>query len=484
MYRLFFFFLVGFLSLTTGNAQLAVEAELRAIATDAGLRNAGLSVAVIDVSSNQLVASFNPKQSLRPASSIKLLTTASALIVLGPDHRFETRLEYSGYIDEKGTLHGNIFIVGGGDPTLGSPFLDATPDLAELMGTWVKALKAKGIRAVEGCVIGDASAWQGTPAPSDWSEKDGGNYYAAGSWALNIHENMYFLPFEQAGKMGATPGIGPLEPEVPGMSFRNEVRSAASGSGDNAYIYGRPHQFVRAIRGTIPVGSGTFTIKGSVPDGPLWTAQLLQQELEAAGVEMAHIASTSDEEPPGSTRQAILVHQSPPLETIIERANKESVNLYCEALLRSVGEKRLGVATREAGIRVVREVWEDRGIDFSGANMSDGSGLSLENAISGYMLAQVARKMYVDQKYKSAFFNSLAVAGQDGTLAYLLKGTEAEGRIWAKSGSMKGVRSYTGFARGDSGKLYAFSMIANDFACSSSAMRKKFERLMLSLVKS
>lgn len=462
-------------------AQNLLQTAIHAWVADKDLTQAGVSIAVIDAGNRQLVASWDPNGLLAPASSIKVLTTATALIVLGEDFRFATELQYDGHIDSKGVLRGNLYIKGYGDPVLGSDQMPEAGGLDALMQAFLKAVQQAGIRRIEGSVVGDASWFEGSPAPENWPEEDAGNYYGAGAWALNIHENFYYLPFKQNPRQGGKPTLQDPYPPVPGLAFANEVTSGGKGSGDNAYIYGGPYDYSCPVKGTIPLGSGTFTIKGAVPDPPLLAAQLLSNTLLVAGVEVAGKPSTLKKTGEGA-RTVIHTHQSPPLSAIVERANLESVNLYCEALLLAMGKKKQGQGTRSAGIRVIRDTWRDRGLALDAMALADGSGLSAENRVSSYQLAQVIRKIHADPQLWPVFAPSLPIAGKSGTLSDLLKGTEAEGRIRAKSGSMKSVRSYTGIVQTNSGRSLAFCMIANNFSCSGYAMRKKMEQLMLRMV--
>lgn len=482
MHRYFLFVVFFSCCATMVAAQNLLQTAIHAWVADQELKQAGISISIIDTDTKKLVASWDPNGMLAPASSLKVLTTASALIALGADYRFPTELQYDGYIDGKGVLHGNLYIKGYGDPVLGSDQMPEADDLGAVMAAFQEAVQKAGIRRIEGSVVGDASYFEGRPAPESWKEEDAGNYYGAGAWALNIHENLYYLPFSQNPKLGGKPKLGAPYPPVAGLSFVNEVTSAAKGSGDNAYIHGGPYDFSCSITGTIPLGAGTFTIKGAVPNPPLMAAQLLSNTLIVGGVEVTG-EPVSQEKADGKERTVIYTHFSPALAKIVERANQESVNLYCEALLMAIGKKKLGQGDRSSGIRVVREIWKDRGVPLDAIQLADGSGLSAGNRVSSYQLAQVIRKIHADPNLWPAFSPSLPVAGKSGTLSDLLKGTEAEGRIRAKSGSMKSVRSYTGIVQTKSGRSLAFSMIANNYSCSSYAMRKKMEQLMLRMVR-
>ena len=470
------------LSSFLGQAQNPIQVATRQFANNPNLKGAKISIAVLDLVNNDLIAEYEAKTTLIPASSLKVITTASALAALGKDYRYKTQLAYTGTIQPGGILNGDLVIVGFGDPSLGSPEWDQVPDMEQLMKAWVEVIKSAGIRQINGHVITDASYFSGDePIPSSWEDSDVGNYYGAGVWALNIHENLFYLPFQQK-RQGQTPGIAPLKPKVEGLKFSNQIRSAGPRSGDNAYIYGGPYDYQREIKGSIPSGSGIFTIKGSLPDAPLLAAQAMHACLLEEGV---GVVKTPKVVWNAITSTTLLnQHQSPSLAEIVDRTNKESVNLYCEAMLKTVGKVKQNQGTRAFGIKAIREIWTARGLDMGAFKMIDGSGLSKENKVSAYTLAAVLRKSLKDPLFGEDMHNSLPVAGISGTLEKRMKGTYAENRLSAKTGSLGGVRSYTGYVKNRSGQQLVFSIIVNDYKCSGSVLRQQMEKWLVALASS
>ncbi|MEM8909128.1 MAG: D-alanyl-D-alanine carboxypeptidase/D-alanyl-D-alanine-endopeptidase, partial [Bacteroidota bacterium] len=430
-------------------------------------------------------ASHHPDQSLIPASSLKVVTTAMALKFLGSDYTFKTTLEYDGQIDEAGVLQGNLYIRGGGDPTLGSHHFAKAISFEAVLEQLKDAVVAAGIRQVNGQIIGDASFFDTAVSGRSWLWEDLGNYYGAGAWGLNLHENLFFLDFRQKKTLGATPDIENIRPEIPSLLLVNEVQLAEKGSGDNAYIFGAPYAYTRFVRGTIPVGQQRFTIKGSIPDPPYFAAhhfmhQLMLADVSVAGVASSQLQQTIEGYPPKS-RTTLLVIDSPPLKDIVEEANLKSVNLYCESMLRTIGKVRGEEGTAVRGLAIIKDYLTKNRVATNGFFMEDGSGLSVRNAVSSYHLASIMRLIAQDPTIYEDFFNSLPLAGRTGSLKYLFKGSLAEKKLRAKSGGMSRVRSYTGYAPKRSGGWLAFSIIANEFSGSSGVMRQKMEQLMIAL---
>ena len=463
-------------------AQSQIKEAITALTKDKAMKHASVSISVLDVETGELVAGYESKKSLVPASSMKVVTTGAALALLGDDYKFKTLLQYDGTIDAAGTLKGNLYIMGQGDPTLGSSECAAADPLNVVLQKFYEAIQKAGIKKVAGRIVGDAS-WLGTQGGGrTWAYEDLGNYYGAGALGLNIHENMYFLTLRQNPKLGGQPKVKNVVPQIPNLLLMNELTSGEKGSGDNAYIFGAPNNYACYIRGTIPLGSKDFTIKGSIPDPAFTAAHLLMKHLEKMGIETSKYATTQmelDLEGSAKTkRTTFYTHQSPDLKTIVERTNMKSVNLHCEAMLRVLGKEKKGAGTPEAGLKVVNDFWKKKGLSLDGFYLEDGSGLSPYNAVAAYHLATVMRLIKKDKQLFSSFYDSLPVAGKSGSLRNRLKGTSAQGNLRAKSGGLNRVRSYTGLAKNKKGEWLSFSMIVNNYSGSSGPVLKRMERVM------
>ncbi len=484
MMRFVLLFLAYFL-LNVVTAQTSLQNAIDKLAADPDLKHAGLGICVIDIESGKVIAQFEKDRSLIPASSLKVVTTATALSKLGVDFKFKTELQYDGKLESDGTLKGNLFIKGYGDPTLGSDRFKKAMPLDELLAEFVKAIKKAGIKRINGKIVGDASFYTSSVNGRSWIWEDLGNYYASGAWGLNILENRYYLNIQQNPKLGGMTTIESTKPSIPNLLLINEVRSAEANSGDNAYIFGSPYSYTRFVRGTIPVGKGIFTIKGSIPDPPFFTAHLLTEALENNGVLTSKMATSQfeleREEKVKIARKTIHTHYSPSLKEIVTETNLESVNLYCESMLRYLATTNGNNTEVEAGLEIIYKFWKEKGLDTEGFFMEDGSGLSPLNNVSAFHLAKILQLITKDKKLINSFYESLPVAGRSGTLENMLRGTIAENNLRAKSGGMNRVRSYTGYARTKSGKLLSFSMIANHFSCESKVMRQKMEKIMVEL---
>jgi len=388
-----------------------------------------LSIYAVDTTTNRVLVEENSEKAFVPASCMKVVTTAAALSLLGPEMQFETKLQHDGEIDQDGILHGNIYIYGGGDPCLGSDRIAPSLSWKEQLNLWTLAIKNLGIQKIEGRVIGDNSQWEKFGTIPSWEWEDVGNYYGAGAYALSFHENFYTLTFQPGVKVGEDANIIRIDPNIPKMTINNEVKTGPIGSCDLASIYGSEFSYERLVKGTIPAGVNEFTIKGSIPNPHLTVAQLLADTLTEQTV---FIEEKNLQEKP---RLTFHTTYSPTLKEIIHWSGQKSINLYAEHLL-----KALGKGSTNNGIEVVKAWLTSCGIDLTGFKMKDGSGLSRQNAISTKQLVSVVITM-THSPHFSIFYNSLPLQRSG---------------YRAKSGTMTSIKGYVGFKEN-----IAFAMLVN-----------------------
>jgi len=464
-------------------SQNKINSVLESFKQDSELKYATFSFCAIDINSNKIYAEHNSNAALVPASSMKVITTGSALAILGANFQFKTYLEYSGSISN-GTLNGNIYIRGTGDPSLASPIMEGVLSREELMNAFVSAIKKAGIQKINGAIIGDGSYLDDKVMIDTWQWGDIGNHYGSGSFGLNYHDNLYYINFKRQNDYGKATPISHTVPTMPTLQFDNHVTAAGSRTGDNAYVYAAPFSNTITIRGTIPKGRGLFSVKGAMPDPALYCAQDLHQFLVNNNITISAAATTQRVKKKKTTRKTLYTYSSPSLDAICKHTNEDSRNMYCEALIKAIGIKQKKQGSTSAGIAAVQDFWRSRGLDMQGFFMKDGCGLSARNGISSKTFAQLMRKMYIDKNSFGDFYNQLAIAGKTGTLKNMCRNSYAENNIRAKSGSMNRIRSYTGFVTLRSGQKLSFSILVNNYSCSGYAMKKKLETLMIALAES
>ncbi|MDR1680116.1 MAG: D-alanyl-D-alanine carboxypeptidase/D-alanyl-D-alanine-endopeptidase [Prevotellaceae bacterium] len=452
------------------NAQPAVNSLINA----PGLKRANISLLVKDIETGEEIAQYRADKNTVPASTTKLVTTATALEILGKEFRFETRLQYNGEIIDS-TLYGNLYIKGSGDPTLGSAFTGNSLFLPQ----WVQAVKNLGIKCIEGAVIGDASLFDSEGVSPKWSWEDLGNYYASGAYGISIFDNTCRVSF-QSGPEGSRPKILRTQPEIPNLQFDNNLKAGKTQS-DNAYFYGAPLENYRSIRGRIPANRTEFISKSDIPNPVLYAAQIFTRALTDSAIIVEKEAQALFKPDSFSPRITFYVQQSPPLESIIAEINHQSNNHYAEHLFRYLGLQAATQANRENAVMVEKNYWQKNDLNISGLIVHDGCGLSPSNAISARFLTDLLCYEYRSAN-REVFIKSLPVAGESGTIKNLLKNTKLQGKVQAKSGSISGVQCYAGYIFWNE-KTYAFAVLINNFSGTRKNTVKLIEQYLLSVVK-
>lgn len=472
--RIFVFFLILSLHAFSQNP----EQILKQLVSQSYLKHAGISLEVLDLSNNQSILNYQANLAIPPASTIKLWSTATAYEVLGADYRPQTRLYTDGTI-EAGVLTGNLFIRGGGDPTIGSMYFGEHHPTA--LQPLVDLLKKAGIHTIKGQIIADAHEFGYLSVPDYWAYADLGNYYGAGTSGLVIYDNMVDYYFKTSAN-GQPAILSHTFPIVDSLQLLNMIVSAPI-HGDNSYIYGAPYQWQRMAVGKLPVNQSSFKVKGSLPDPEQQFAKELflycsQQGLSAQGGWdfMRRRWMLGNDKVNYSQLKEIGIHRGMTVHDIATLTNHKSINLFAEQLLCLTGYQQNGDGSTENSAKKMERFWNNQ-MDIKGAFFHDGSGLSRANAVSAAHFCRLLSYMQKSNQ-KDAFLQSLPIAGQSGTIASLCKNQAGSGRIYAKSGTMNKIKSYAGYLDAKSGKRYAFAVIFNNYDCSNSTLIDQIERLL------
>lgn len=431
-----------------------------------------------DVDSGKAICKVNIDHGLSPASVMKIVTTGAALSLLGPDFHFTTVLQYDGKLDSvKKVLFGNIYIHGGGDPSLGSETFGSSVD--DVMKNWASAIKKLGIDSIAGSVIGDAQSFESDPVPNNWTWEDIQNNYGTGPGGLNIHENVFDMNVSVKNKETSIK----VSPLIPGMKLYNEVVFNPKVLKSYVYVEGAPFQFERTAMGEV---LDDFKEQGSIPDPALFCAQSLRSALIENGIGIRDSATTmrlmhlnhikTDKK---SVRKAITTTSSPPLADLVYHTNQVSQNFYAESILKAIAWKLNGFGSNSTAIDLIYSFWKEHNIDLRGICMVDGCGLGRMNSITTHQLVEMLRVYAKDSAVFPTFYRSLPVAGESGTIKKLADGTEADGNLHAKSGTMARIKSYAGYVKTESGKMLCFAMIGNNTLWNENELRDKFAKLFV-----
>lgn len=443
-------------------------------------RDANVGVLVVDAETGEIIDSYRERHLLPTASTMKVITTATALELLGGDYRWSTFLETDGTI-ENGILHGDLYIRGTGDPTLGSQKIGDKAFLRK----WVKAIKEQGITQIDGAVIADMSAFDnGDALNGGWLWEDAGNYYGMGVFSLNYLDNTMNIVLRSRA-IGTIADVVSTEPKVDGVQFENHIRCTEI-TYDGAYVHGVPFDDKRVLTGSVPSNLGTFGVKGDIPNPGLLLARHFEGALEQSGVKVKQQATFIKVLPPHSKKRTLLYeHTSPALREVVKETNIHSNNLYAEAVFRTLGLERGNKKSYEpASIlhsrAVVEQCWRQRGVNWGTTIQIDGCGLAPQNGVAPNMFVGLLKYMRGCNAY-SDFYDSLPVAGESGTLRTFLYGTRLQGKVHAKSGSIAHLRAYTGYIERGNGKQWIFSIVVNNGNGKGKVVQKTIERYLLAI---
>jgi D-alanyl-D-alanine carboxypeptidase/D-alanyl-D-alanine-endopeptidase (penicillin-binding protein 4) len=434
------------------------------------LENANVSLLVKDLNTGVVLSQYRSKNLTIPASTMKLVTTSTALELFGPEFRFETKLKIHGNITKDSVLNGDLYVVGGGDPTLGSEKLGEK----DFFLSWIEALKKAGVRKITGRIIADESIFESQVINPKWTWEDMGNYYAPGIHGISYLDNTYRMVF-RSGAVGTTPEILRTEPEIPGLGVDNQLK-ASTISYDNAYFYGAPYSNERSIYGEIPANRDEFVVKGDIPNPALLLVQHFHKQLVGNGFSIGDfpIVQTC----PQAGMKLIYTHLSPPLRDIITETNVKSNNHYAEYVFKNIATVGGGTGTTQGAISAIRSYWKSKELPVDQLLQYDGSGLSPCDAVSANFYVDLLTYMKTKSQYAPEFYNSLPVSGGRGTLSTMFANTPLQGKVHAKSGTIESVKCYAGYIELKS-KTLVFAVLVNNANGSSKAVVKKIEDFLL-----
>ncbi|BAV04606.1 D-alanyl-D-alanine carboxypeptidase / D-alanyl-D-alanine-endopeptidase (penicillin-binding protein 4) [Filimonas lacunae] len=445
------------------NVSARLQKALQQLQADAQMEHALLGFYVENTETGEVLCNINGNIGMAPASTQKVVTAAAALDLLGSNFRYATILGSDGTVSD-GTLQGNVYLSGQGDPTLGSSRYPATTRKLVLQRL-VDAFVNKGIHTVTGKLLLDNSRFSYQSTPGGWIWDDIGNYYGAGSWALNWNENTYDLLLKPGKKEGEEVDITGSVPELQAAIVNSLLKTGKPGSGDNGYIYMAPYASMGFAEGTVPPGS-SFKISGALPNPAFQLGGELQKTLEqskitvAGGVEV--ITQPDAVKYTGSQIvEALDTLYSPTLDSMVYWFLQKSINLYGEALLKTLPAQQGQLGSTENGVKLVKDFWKQNGIEPSALKIADGCGLSPQNRVTPKALVSV-----LQYAAKKPWFNSFYAA------------LPLYNSMKMKSGTIGGCKAFTGYHTAKNGTQYTFAIIINNYDGSVSSVIQKMYKVL------
>lgn len=426
------------------------------------LRNSNMSFYAVDMKTGENVIDYRGDKVVTPASVMKVVTAATALEVLRKDTTLKTEVVADGKIDSKGVLNGNIYIKGGGDPTLGSENFKGNREA--FLNEWIAGVKKAGIKSVTGSIIvlDDLFGYEGVSGK--WLLEDLATGYGQGVYGISIFDNICTIYLSSDAK-GAK--VSKTVPDVKGLSFINNLKISPRGRNDIT-VRGLPFENKRFLIGEVPVNRKTITVRSDIPDPGMFLGEYFKEKLKQSGVVVkgsVKTARTSSLRP--KNPKNIAVTESKTVGEMINVLLVKSDNHYAEHLYELIKLKGVNI----------NKFWKEKGIDTSALGMYDGSGLSRADYISAKTLTDIL--LYMGENYPE-YEKMLPKAGVEGTVAGFLGKKKFDGEVRVKSGSMGGVQSYSGYME-KGGKKIAFAIMINQWHGSRRQVKKEIEDLLIKL---
>jgi D-alanyl-D-alanine carboxypeptidase/D-alanyl-D-alanine-endopeptidase (penicillin-binding protein 4) len=454
-----------------------LQGRVTGVFGSSGLPAAAWGAIVVSLDTGDTLFALSPDSALAPASNLKLLTTAAALRVLGPDYRFRTYLLTDGTVSD-GVVDGDLVLYGTGDPGMSDRFYRRKDDAFHRL---VDQLAEQGIHTIEGDLVGDASFFSGPLRPQGWDPRDLNDHFTGAVSALSFNENVVSYRV-----VPGAPGEPPTVSTVPPVSGMELVNSAETVTGEArprlAILRDDPLDPVR-VEGRIVAGTRDVWREMTVSVPARFTAENFRLALEARGItvrgelrvvddaESSILGGTEVTAPAyGSRRARVLArHVSEPLSAYLEVINHQSNNLFAEVVFRSVGRAATGEGSTDGSARAVRATLADIGVNVEGLVQMDGSGLSGDNRVSASTFVSVLGRMAETPQWND-YWASLPEAGQRRGLGRMYS-TAAAGNLRAKTGTIEGVSSLSGMVRSSDGERLAFSLLVNGARSTTRAKR-------------
>jgi D-alanyl-D-alanine carboxypeptidase/D-alanyl-D-alanine-endopeptidase (penicillin-binding protein 4) len=408
-------------------------------------------IAVYDVEAEEMIYSRNPQQSFLPASNQKLITSATALDVLGSTHRYETVLHYDG-TTEGAVMSGDLILEGSGDPTFGSTQVRGEDPLR----VWSERLAEMGVERIEGRLIGDDNAFDDRPYPEGWTVNyitdQKGRYMGNSAGGLSYRDNVVPVTV-RATSPGASPRVVVQPSGV--VSVDNRAETSARWRGSTLRITRTFSTNELVLTGSV-ARSYDGSVAVPISDPTDFTLQSFVKRLNEAGIETdLQIVDVDALETRPERGAPLFVEYSRPLAEIAAVVNKESNNFYAEQIFRSYG---WGGSARGAARRS-EAFLQEAGINTQKVLIHDGSGLSRKDLVTPEAMVQLLAHM-TDHQEREAFLASLPRGGENNTtLDYRL----ADTRVQAKTGSLEFVRALSGYTERANGNRVAFALFANNY---------------------
>jgi D-alanyl-D-alanine carboxypeptidase/D-alanyl-D-alanine-endopeptidase (penicillin-binding protein 4) len=432
------------------------------------VKNASVAISIYDPMDKSSIYEYHSTTSMIPASVQKIYTAVTSMEVLGLDYRFQTHIGYSGEVVD-GVLKGNLIIRGGGDPSWVEEIYPDGPH--KVFEAWADSLKAHGITSIDGDLVADLSLYPTQVYLGQWVSEDKPYNYAPSISALSFNANTIrydMLPASSAGKpVIISPRFG-----YEYFYWKNQAKTTKKGGGTSVWLQTAADSRNIVFKGSVAIGSDDY-LKPAVRDPAGFTLKIIAETLKASGIGISGNNIVQDKLSAPLEAIPLFTYYSVELTKILAVMLKTSSNMIAEALLCTLG------GSAEGGSKHVSALLKELGFPEDKVAVKDGSGLARSNQITSAQLCALLCHAH-DQEWFPTFVSSLAMPGENGTLKKRFKGNSGEPRVFAKTGTMKGVSCLAGYVRAADDQLYAFVILCNKV--SSVANARKWQESICNLL--
>jgi len=477
--KLTYLLLIFFPYLLVCQSSRACQKAVNKFATDEALTGCSMSIALLNADNGKMMASWDEKRKLIPASTLKLITCATAVKQLGSEFTYQTIFSLRGDFFQDSIFIGDIYIEGMADPSFGSENFKETKTIEAIADTLAILLKKNLVKEIVGRVIVNSTFIKDIPENPEWLYYDVANYYGAGVFGFNFLENTSYLQLEKDSLTNQY-SIGSVFPKELVSIFQNKIQSSNIISPDDEEIFflGSSQCKHLTLNGCLPENAMVnISVKSAIPDPPRTYETILMNQLRVRGI----VIEENSRRVNRATIRPLYNHASPTLPKMIQYTLKNSVNLYCESFVHLLGYSWFGNTQRSNALHQIEKYWNNLLPEYCKIKMVDGSGLSRKNRINAEAMCLILKEIYRDQQ--TCHFDQLMYnASESGSLAVpLSKQKTLQGKWLLKSGSMQGIRSYSGYVQFEQSTPYIFSIILNNYDCSSKEIANKIAVLISKL---
>jgi D-alanyl-D-alanine carboxypeptidase/D-alanyl-D-alanine-endopeptidase (penicillin-binding protein 4) len=432
------------------------------------LSKASVGVKVVRLNDDATVYEKNSTRLFSVASNMKIATTAAALVCLGKDYEFKTRFLRRGVLAAS-TLKGDLVVIGTGDPCISSRFYDSP---IAVFQSWAKMLAAQGVERVEGDILIDDTFFDREFIPRTWPKEQLHRWYCAPVSAVCLNDNCIDITVSP-GAGGGKPALFSLSPPTNYATVKNTCITTSRKSEHMINLYRKQGSMEVKLSGKFFTGSSPQTFFITVDSPPLFWGTVLKETLEGSGIVVTGTVKLLDSALPENSLIPIAAH-SQTLQTVLPVTNKNSQNLFAEILLKTLGRNVANSGSLAGGVKALEEFFAQLKIGKSNFAVADGCGLSEESKLTPDAIVRILAYMH-KEKFRDEFKQSLAVSGIDGTLERRFTEAAYKGRVFGKTGYIRGASALSGYAESSSGKTFAFTIIFNNAASLSNTYMKSVQ---------